>query len=157
MSSYWLFYSTIGCLFICLLTILTYLRVWIVFVFTWWTLNPSSVFTAIKRFCLLVCFIVVSIGRTQRLIWTKVFIVQNNTCFSRKFDIMVRACETSLETEQPKEVEGPIYSFFTTFAVFTNSTPALLVLMFKLNNAVEVYFSPSYETFKQTDKTKQKK
>ena len=70
---------------------------------------------------------------------------------------MVRACETSLETGQPKEVEGSIYSFFTTLAVFTNSTPALLVLMFKLNNAVEVYFSPSYKTFKQTDKTKQKK
>ena len=157
MSSYWLFYSTIGCLFICLLTILTYLRVWIVFVFTWWTLNPSSVFTAIKSFFLLVCFIVISIGRTQHLIWTKVFIVQNNTCFSRKVDIMVRACEMSLETEQPKEVEGSIYPLFTTFIVFTNSAPALLVLMVKQNNAVEVYFSLSYKTLKQTKDKKQKK
>ena len=46
--------------------------------------------------------------------------------------------------------------FFTTFAVFTNSTHASLVLMVKQNNATEVYFSLSYKTLKQTKyKTKQ--
>ena len=61
----------------------------------------------------------------------------------------------SMKLEQSKEVEGPIYSFFTTFAVFTNFTPALLVLMIKQNNAIEVYFSMSYKTLKQTkDKAK---
>ena len=41
----------------------------------------------------------------------------------------------SMKVEQPKEAEGPICSFFTTFAVFTNSTLASLVLMVKQNNA----------------------
>ena len=48
---------------------------------------------------------------------------------------MVWACEMSMKVDQPKEVEGSICSFFTTFAVFTNSTPASLVLMVKQNNA----------------------
>ena len=100
------------------LSVLTQFPVWIVFVLTWWTLNPSSVFSAIKSFCLLRCFTIVSIGRTQHLKWKKVFIVQNTTCYSRKFGIMVRACEMSMKVEQPKEVEGPICSFGTTFAVF---------------------------------------
>ena len=100
------------------LSVLTQFPVWIVFVLTWWTLNPSSVFSAIKSFSLLRCFTIVSIGRTQHLKWKKVFIVQNTTYYSRKFGIMVRACEMSMKVEQPKEVEGPICSFGTTFAVF---------------------------------------
>ena len=48
---------------------------------------------------------------------------------------MVWACEMSMKVDQPKEVEGSICSFFTIFAVFTNSTPASLVLMVKQNNA----------------------
>ena len=48
---------------------------------------------------------------------------------------MVRAYKMSMKVEHPKEVKGPICSFFTTFAVFTNSTPASLVLMVKQNNA----------------------
>ena len=71
---------------------------------------------------------------------------------------MVRACEVSMKVEQPKEVEGQICSFFATFAVFTNSTPASLVLMVKQNNATEVYFSLPYKILKQTkDKTKKSK
>ena len=53
------------------LSVLTQLPVWIIFVFTSWTLNPSPVFTAIKSFRLLGCFTLVSIGRTQHLQWTK--------------------------------------------------------------------------------------
>ena len=64
----------------------------------------------------------------------------------------------TMKVEQPKEVEGPICSLFTTIAVFTNSTAASLVLMVKQNNATEVYFSLSYKTLKQTkDKTKKSK
>ena len=111
------------------LSALTQLPVWIVFVFAWWTFNPSPVFTAVKSFCLLVCFTVVSIGRTQYLRWKKVFIVLNTTSYFRKFYIIVRAYKMSIKVEQPKEVEGPIRSFFTIFAVFTNSTSASLVLM----------------------------
>ena len=63
----------------------------------------------------------------------------------------------SVKGEQAKEVKGPI-SFFTTFAIFTNSTPASLVLTVKQNNATEVYFSESkslFFTLKETkDKTK---
>ena len=63
----------------------------------------------------------------------------------------------SMKVEQPKEVEEPICSVFITFAVFTCSTPASLVLMVKQNNATEVYFSLSYKTLKQTkDKRKVK-
>ena len=59
------------------------------------------------------------------------------------------------ESGTAKRSGGPIYLFFTTFAVFTNSTPASLVLMVKQNSATEVYFSLSYKTLKQTeDKTK---
>ena len=47
---------------------------------------------------------------------------------------MVRACETSMKVEQPKEIEGSICSFFTTFAGFTNSTPASLFLIVQQNN-----------------------
>ena len=104
------------------LSVLTQLPVWIVYVFIWWTFNPSPVFTAIKSFVLLVFFTVVSIGRTQHLKWKKVFAVQNSTYYSRKCDIMVRSCE--MKVEQPKEVEGPICSFLTSFAAFANSTPA---------------------------------
>ena len=49
------------------LLVLTQLPVWIIFIFTWWTLNPSSVFAAIKSFCLLGCFTVVSIRRIQHI------------------------------------------------------------------------------------------
>ena len=70
----------------------------------------------------LVCFAVVSIGRTHILNGKKVFAVQNTTYYSRKCDIMVRSCE--MKVEQPKEVEGPICSFLTSFAAFANSTPA---------------------------------
>ena len=117
------------------LSVLTQLPVWIVFVFTWWTFNPSPVFTAIKIFCLLVCFTVVSIGRTQHFKWKKVFAVQSTAYYSRKCDIMVSTCEMSMKGEQPKEAEEPLCSFFTAFAVFTNSNPASLVLTVKQNNA----------------------
>ena len=75
------------------------------------------------------CFTVVSIGRTQHLILEKGFIVQNTIYYSRNFDIMVKACEMSMKVDQPKEVEELMCSFFTTFAVFTNSNPVWLVLM----------------------------
>ena len=117
------------------LSVLTQLPVWIVFVFTWWTFNPSPVFIAIKIFCLLVCFTVVSIGGTQHFKWKKVFAVQSTTYYSRKCDIMVSTCEMSMKGEQPKEAEEPLCSFFTAFAVFTNSNPASLVLTVKQNNA----------------------
>ena len=117
------------------LSVLTQLPVWIVFVFTWWTFNPSPEITAIKIFCLLVCFTVVSIGRTQYFKWKKVFAVQNTTYYSRKCNIMVRAWKMSMKEEQPKELEEPLCSYFTVFAVFTNSTPASLVLTVKQNNA----------------------
>ena len=117
------------------ISVLTQLPVWIVFVFFWCTFNPSPVFTAIKIFCLLVCFTVVSIGRTEQFKWKKVLAVQNTTYYSRKCDIMVRACEMSMKGEQLKEVEEPLCSFFAAFAVFTNSTPASLVLTVKQNNA----------------------
>ena len=117
------------------LSVLTQLPVWTVFIFTWWTFNPSPVLTAIKSFCLLLCFTVVSIGRTQHLKRKKVFAVQNTTYCSRKCDIMVRTCEMSMKVEQPKEVEGPICSLFLTFTVFTKSTLASLVPMAKQNNA----------------------
>ena len=42
----------------------------------------------------------------------------------------------------------------TIFAVFTNSTPASLVLMVKKNNATEVYFSLSYKKTKRNKKPK---
>ena len=61
----------------------------------------------------------------------------------------------SVKVEQPKEVKGPI-SFFTTFAVFTNSAPALLVLIVKQNNAIEVYFSQSKSLFFTLKETKDK-
>ena len=62
-----------------------------------------------------------------------------------------------MKLEQPKEVEGPICSFFTTFAVFTNSTPASMVLMVKQNNATEDYFSLSYKTLTQKKRQNKKK
>ena len=121
------------------LSVLTQLPVWIVFVFTWWTFNPSPVFTAIKIFCLLVYFTVVSIGRTQHFKWKKVFAVQSTAYYSRKCDIMVSTCEMSMKGEQPKEAEEPLCSFFTAFAVFTNSNPASLVLTVKQNNATMMH------------------
>ena len=39
-----------------------------------------------------------------------------------------------MKVEQPKEIEGSICSFFTTFAGFTNSTPASLFLIVQQNN-----------------------
>ena len=90
MSSCWLFYSTITCLLHTkfslssdTITNLDHIRLHL-------TLNPSSVIIVIKTFCLLRYFTVASVARTQYLKWKEVFIVQNTTCYSRKFDIMVR-------------------------------------------------------------------
>ena len=80
----------------------------------------------------------------------KKIIAQNTTYYSRKFDIMIRVSKTSMKVEQPKKVEELICSFFTTFAVFTNSTLDSLT--------PQNYFSLSYKTLKQTkDKTKKVK
>ena len=105
------------------LPVLTQLADWIVFIFIWWTLNPSPVFGAIKSFCLLGCFTVVSIRRTQHF-----------------------------ESEVAKRSGG------ANMLIFHNSTPALMVLIVKQNNAVEDNFLLSYKTLKQKkDRTKKSK
>ena len=132
MSSYWLFQNTITCLFYTKFSLSSdsYQSGQYSSSLDRLSIHPQSLLLLKVSVCSDVS-LSLPLEELSILNGKKVFIVQDTTYYSRKFDIMVRACEISMKLEHPKEVAGPICSFFTTFAVFTNSTSFSMVLMVK--------------------------